>query len=102
MSVTPTEVGSKRRGGPPRWATLAIACLMASGASTIVAGPATARASVPPVASAAPAVPRAAIDPSLTTGRGANVPFVEQEVESADTNGTIIGPSTQAYTLAAE
>ena len=97
MSLTPTEVGSKRRGRPRRWATLAIACLMASGASTIVAGTATAQASV-----RARSVTRAAIAPSLTAGRGADVPFVEQEAENAVTNGTIIGPSTQAYTLAAE
>ncbi len=50
----------------------------------------------------APGVTRAAIAPSLTAGRGADVPFVEQEAENAVTNGTIIGPSTQAYTLAAE
>jgi hypothetical protein len=70
---------------------------MASGASTIVAGTAAAKGSV-----AAPVVSRAAIAPSLTAGRGADVPFVEQEAENADTNGTIIGPSTQAYTLPAE
>jgi hypothetical protein len=69
---------------------------MASGASIILAGTATARVSLAPV------VTRAAIAPSLTAGRGADVPFVEQEAENADTNGTIIGPSTQAYTLAAE
>ncbi|HWF27089.1 MAG TPA: glycosyl hydrolase family 28-related protein [Mycobacterium sp.] len=69
---------------------------MASGASAVVAGTATAQASVAPVVS------RAAIAPALTVGRGANVPFVEQEAENAVTNGTIIGPSTQAYTLAAE
>src|SRR3984957_13406785 len=96
MSLTPTEVGRKRRGRPPRWAPLAIACLMASGTSTIAVGTATAQASV------APGVTRAAIAPSLTAGRGADVPFVEQEAENAVTNGTIIGPSTQAYTLAAE
>ena len=96
MSLTPTEVGHKRRGRPRRWATLAIGCLMASGASTIVVGTATAQAS------AAPVVSRAAIAPSLTAGRGAHVPFLEQEAENAVTNGTIIGPSTQAYTLAAE
>src|ERR1700723_1326047 len=96
MSLTPTRVGSKRRGRPPRWATLVSACVLASAASTIMAGPATAHASVAPV------VTRAAIAPSLTAGRGADVPFVEQEAENAVTNGTIIGPSTQAYTLAAE
>ena len=69
---------------------------MASGTATIVAGTATAQASVAPV------VTRAAVAPSLTAGRGADVPFVEQEAETAATNGTIIGPSTQAYTLAAE
>src|ERR1700756_5309145 len=96
MSLTPTEVGPRGRGRPPRWGTPPIACLMASGAATIVAGTATAQASVAPV------VTRAAVAPSLTAGRGADVPFVEQEAETAATNGTIIGPSTQAYTLAAE
>jgi Pectate lyase superfamily protein len=69
---------------------------MASGATAIVAGPATAKASVASV------VTRAAIAPSLTAGRGASVSFVEQEAENAATNGTVIGPGTQAYTLAAE
>jgi hypothetical protein len=69
---------------------------MASGAATAVAAAGTADASVAPV------VTRAAIGPSLTSGRGANVPFVEQEAENAVTDGTVIGPSTQAYTLAAE
>ncbi|MEV0972977.1 glycosyl hydrolase family 28-related protein [Microtetraspora glauca] len=49
-----------------------------------------------------PMVTRAAIDPSLVTGRGADVGFVEQEAEDATTNGTIIGPDRTAYTLAAE
>jgi hypothetical protein len=44
----------------------------------------------------------AAIDPSLTAGRGASVNFVEQEAESAATTGTVIGFDTTAYTLAAE
>jgi Pectate lyase superfamily protein len=44
----------------------------------------------------------AALDPALTAGRGARVNFVEQEAENAVTNGTIIGPDTSAYTLAAE
>jgi len=69
---------------------------MASGTVTIVAGTGTAQAST------ASDVTRAAIAPSLTAGRGATVPFVEQEAENAVTDGTIIGPSTQAYTLAAE
>ena len=44
----------------------------------------------------------AALDPALTEGRGADVKFVEQEAESAATNGTIIGFDTTAYTLVAE
>ncbi len=47
-------------------------------------------------------VTRAALDPSLVAGRGADVDFVEQEAEHATTTGTVIGPSTVAYTLAAE
>lgn len=44
----------------------------------------------------------AAISPSLTADRGATVPFVEEEAESAKTNGTIIGPDRTWFTLAAE
>jgi hypothetical protein len=47
-------------------------------------------------------VTRAAIDPSLVSGRGATVDFQEQEAENAVTNGTVIGPDTRAYALAAE
>ncbi len=75
------------------------AAMLAAGTSAIVAVTSTATAYA---AAPAPAVTRAAIDPSLTAGRGADVPFVEQEAENAVTDGTIIGPSTQAYTLAAE
>ena len=49
-----------------------------------------------------PVVTRAALDPALVAGRGAEVPFLEQEAENAPTNGTIIGPSRDAYTQAAE
>src|SRR6202171_6271873 len=44
----------------------------------------------------------AAIDPSLVTGRGAQLGIVEQEAENAATNGTILGFDTSAYTLAGE
>ena len=44
----------------------------------------------------------AALDPALTSGRGARVNFTEQEAENAATNGTVIGFDTSAYTLAAE
>jgi hypothetical protein len=96
MSASTTGVRLRWLGWPPRLAVLATACLIASGTAATVAGAGTADASTAPVVS------RAAIDPSLTAGRGADVPFVEQEAENAVTDGTVIGPSTQAYTLAAE
>jgi hypothetical protein len=49
-----------------------------------------------------PVVTRAALDPALVAGRGADVAFLEQEAENAVTNGTIIGPSRDAYALEAE
>jgi hypothetical protein len=51
---------------------------------------------------ATPVVTRAGLTPSLTQGRGAKVDFVEQEAESARTDGTVIGPDRTAYKLAAE
>jgi hypothetical protein len=51
---------------------------------------------------AGPVVTRAALDPSLTAGRGADVGFAEQEAENATTDGTVIGPGRDAYTLPAE
>src|SRR5882762_463315 len=53
-------------------------------------------------AATAPVVTRAAIDPALVAGRGATVNFAEQEAEHAATNGAVIGPGTDAYTLPAE
>ncbi|WP_327044312.1 right-handed parallel beta-helix repeat-containing protein [Microbispora sp. NBC_01189] len=50
----------------------------------------------------APVVTRAALDPALVSGRGADVDFAEQEAENAATNGTVIGPGRDAYTLPAE
>ncbi|MGH3417763.1 MAG: glycosyl hydrolase family 28-related protein, partial [Actinocrinis sp.] len=61
------------------------------------AAPASAHSSASPTA-----VTRAAIDPSLVAGRGADLGIVEQEAENAATNGTVIGPGTAAYTLPAE
>jgi hypothetical protein len=67
---------------------------------TAAGGPASA-ASAPPAA-APTAITRAALDPALVAGRGADLGFVEQEAENAVTDGTVIGPGTDAYTLAAE
>jgi hypothetical protein len=68
------------------------------GLSLLVAPMPAAKAATP----AKPIVTRAALDPALVAGRGADVDFLEQEAENATTNGTLIGPSRAAYTLPAE
>ncbi|GAA5207669.1 glycosyl hydrolase family 28-related protein [Microbacterium kyungheense] len=50
----------------------------------------------------APVVTRAGLDPALVAGRGADVAFLEQEAENAVTDGTVIGPGREAYTIEAE
>jgi hypothetical protein len=64
-------------------------------------------AAVAPAAPAAPAaaapVTTAAVTPSWQVpGRGATVPFVEQEAENAAHNGTVIGPDRTFGTLPSE
>jgi hypothetical protein len=86
------------RRGRSRWIVAGVA--IATAATVSLGG--TAFAGVSPHSVPAPAATRAAIDPSLVAGRGATVPFVEQEAEPAATNGTVIGSSTNAYTLPAE
>ncbi|WP_327268888.1 right-handed parallel beta-helix repeat-containing protein [Streptomyces sp. NBC_01218] len=51
---------------------------------------------------AAPVVTRAGLDPALVAGAGAELGFDEQEAENAVTDGTVIGPDRNAYTLPAE
>ena len=77
--------------------TLVAASTVAILAGAALLGPAAASA-----APAAPVVTRAALDPALVAGRGADVAFLEQEAENAATNGTVIGPTATAYTLPAE
>ena len=80
-----------------RWVAVAAVALTAvAGGDRAFAGTEPAKYSTPT------AVTRAALDPSLVAGRGARVDFVEQEAESAATNGTVIGPDRSAYTLPAE
>jgi hypothetical protein len=82
-----------------RWLTLTVATLTVTGAGLAVAAAGTGTA----MAGVTGAVPtRAALDPSLVSGRGASGGFTEQEAENAVTNGTIIGPDRSAYTLPAE
>ncbi|WP_305785957.1 glycosyl hydrolase family 28-related protein [Symbioplanes lichenis] len=93
--MTPPSRG-RRAGVPPRPAALLLSALLAAGASMIAA----------PASYATPAagavVTRAGLDPALVAGRGATVPFLEQEAENARFTGTRIGPSRAAYTLPAE
>jgi hypothetical protein len=56
----------------------------------------------PAAAAGTPVLTRAALAPALVAGRGADVPFLEQEAENAVTTGTVIGPDRTAYTLPAE
>ncbi|MFF3565153.1 glycosyl hydrolase family 28-related protein [Streptomyces sp. NPDC002574] len=62
----------------------------------------TAQAGTAAAKAAGPVVTRAALDPALVAGRGADPGFAEQEAENAATNGTVIGPGRSAYTLPAE
>ncbi|MGW2401425.1 glycosyl hydrolase family 28-related protein [Kitasatospora sp. NPDC001664] len=55
-----------------------------------------------PATAPSPVLTRAGLAPALTEGRGARVPFAEQEAESAVTTGTRIGPDRTAYTLPSE
>ncbi|MEV0786244.1 glycosyl hydrolase family 28-related protein [Streptomyces sp. NPDC050423] len=106
--ITGTEVSSRR---PRRTALCAAAVASMTAAAVglgVLAGtPALAGQRAPATSPAAPsvttsAVTRAALDPALVAGRGADVAFVEQEAENAATNGTVIGPDRSAYTLPAE
>jgi hypothetical protein len=59
-------------------------------------------ASAAPAATQSPRETVAAIDPELVAGRGASLGMVEQEAENAATDGSVLGFSTSAYTLAGE
>ncbi|MFT4285003.1 MAG: glycosyl hydrolase family 28-related protein [Protaetiibacter sp.] len=78
---------------------LAIGLATVLAAGTLLAG--AAPASATPRANPTP-VTRAAVDPSLVAGHGADLGFQEQEAENAVHTGTVIGPDRTAYTLAAE
>lgn len=102
MSPNIPAAGSGRSDGPRprRKAPAAIALVTVATTTLSLTGAGAAHANS---AAAVPtAVTRAALDPALVAGRGATVGFNEQEAENAVTNGTVIGPSTAAYTLPAE
>ncbi len=75
---------------------------VAAALSLVLAGGAGMSHAAESAPGSAPVVTRAALDPALVDGRGADVAFVEQEAENASTNGAIIGPDRTAYTLPAE
>src|SRR5262245_45090195 len=72
--------------------TAATVALLAPGAAAVgaMAAPALAGVGVP------------ALSPLAVPGRGATVPFLEQEAEYADTNGTLVGPTRYYGQLASE
>jgi hypothetical protein len=105
MSWSITSATAKWSGGPRRRATLVASLTAAAlGLGVLSGGAAHAGTSTGTgtATAAAPVVTRAALDPSLVAGRGAEVGFAEQEAENAATNGTVIGPGRAAYTLPAE
>ncbi|MFC1400771.1 MULTISPECIES: glycosyl hydrolase family 28-related protein [Streptacidiphilus] len=110
MSRSTTRAAARRAARPPIRAALAVAAVTAAVVGLGVAPGGTAFASsagsVGTAGSAGsagvPAATRAALDPALVAGTGATVGFTEQEAEKAATDGTVIGPSTAAYTLPAE
>lgn len=98
MSRSDTGLVTRRPGPPRRRVALAAATAATAGLGMMLGGPAFADGS----SGSAPVVTKAAIDPALVAGRGADLGIAEQNAFNAATNGTVIGPSTQAYTLPAE
>ncbi|WP_328535692.1 glycosyl hydrolase family 28-related protein [Streptomyces sp. NBC_00344] len=97
-----TGVVAKRSGRPPRRSAAAVAAVAAATMGLSAALGSTALAGTAVQAATGPVVTRAALDPALVAGRGARTGFEEQEAESAATNGTVIGPGRDAYSLPAE
>ncbi|WP_330333078.1 discoidin domain-containing protein [Streptomyces sp. NBC_00536] len=87
------------RPAPPRGRP-ARAAFFAALATTILGT----AAALPVLTAAAPAAAAsaAALSPLDVQGRGATVPFTEQEAEGAATNGSVIGPDRTYTTLPAE
>ncbi|WP_395242994.1 glycosyl hydrolase family 28-related protein [Agromyces sp. MMS24-K17] len=99
METSPPSPARDRRPVRRRALAATLACAVAAAGVLIPAAGAAAAEPAPPPA---PVVTRAALDPALVAGRGADVPFLEQEAEHAVTTGTVLAPSRDAYTLAAE
>jgi hypothetical protein len=87
---------------PSRPVTGILAMALAATGAMVGALPSAQASSAPTAPAASPKVTRAALDPTLVEGRGATVPFVEQEAENAATDGEILAPGREPYTLNAE
>ncbi|MEV6367987.1 glycosyl hydrolase family 28-related protein [Micromonospora musae] len=85
-----------------RRAAVAAVTALATALGLLAGAPAGAATSRDAARAAGPVVTRAALDPQLVAGRGARVAFLEQEAENAVTNGELIGPDRNAYTLPSE
>ncbi|MEV1009416.1 glycosyl hydrolase family 28-related protein [Streptomyces sp. NPDC049881] len=98
-----TRTGERPPAAPHPGRRLAAALLAAATSLTLLGGAAgTAQAAGGRAPAPAPVVTRAALDPALVQGRGADVDFLEQEAEHAVTTGTAIGPDRTPYTLPSE
>ncbi|MFF9064422.1 glycosyl hydrolase family 28-related protein [Streptomyces sp. NPDC014891] len=93
--MIPSRVRPRVRAGARATAVAcALLCLGQTAATTAGAAPGP--------RSGTPVTTRAALDPVLVAGRGADVAFDEQEAENARSTGTVIGPDRTPYTLASE
>jgi hypothetical protein len=86
---------TRRSHGQSRWISAAVVAATGAGLVPAIAAAETGHAT-------AAVVTRAALDPALVAGRGADVAFLEQEAENAATDGTVIGPDRSPYTLPSE
>lgn len=100
MRTPSTPITARPRRRPPRAAVVGVVALTLTG--VLAPGAAATGRPGPPAPPASPPATRAALDPALVAGRGADLGVVEQEAEAATTNGTVIGPDRTAYTLPAE
>jgi hypothetical protein len=95
--VSPTDFFSApKTSKKTRLGASIAAILSASGLAVIAIG------GSPDGVTSASAATSAATSALAVAGRGATVPFLEQEAEDATTNGTVIGPDRAAGTLAGE
>ncbi|MGW1932436.1 glycosyl hydrolase family 28-related protein [Streptomyces sp. NPDC001919] len=93
--MIPSRVRPRVRAGAR---ATAVACALLCLGQTAV----TTAGAAPAPRSGTPVITRAALDPALVAGRGADVAFDEQEAENARSTGTVIGPDRTPYTLASE